>query len=387
MNNTKFKIKVKSTKLISSGFIFFFLLFGLFDPLKKLYALNNNLAPNSEYLRKKDKDSFYIIGPGDILSFTFTNDPINKEQFRQDLLVDGQGMISLKRLNKIYVSGLTLEELKNILHEEYKKFVLNPDINIEVQYYRPITIYIDGEVEDPGSHVFTGMVQIDNLSSFDEDSATIFEKDERKQVIFPKLIDALRKSGGVTINADINNIEVIRNNSISNGGGKIKAKVNLSRVLELNDSSQNIRIFDGDMIKVKKGEQKALNQISKIIKSNINPKLIKVYVSGRVEKAGPVKLTRTGTLIDAIDVAGGPKVLKGPVQFIRYDNDGSLIRRKVRYSRNAKPGSYKNPYLRNGDIIYVGKSKFNVATEVLSEITSPFTGIVSTYLFFDRAFD
>ena len=386
MNNNKHKMSVKSRKLMLSGFIFVFLLFGFFETFKKLYASNNNLAPNSEYLKKRDKDSFYIIGPGDILSLTFTDDLIDKERFRQEILIDGQGMATLKRLNKIYVSGLTIEELKQILEKEYQKFVLNPNINLEVLKFRPITIYIDGEVENPGSHVLNGMVQVDNLSSFEENTIG-FQLDERKQVIFPKLIDALRKSGGVTINADIRNIEVIRKNSISNGGGNIKANLDLLKVLELKDSSQNIRMLDGDMIKVNKGDQKALAQISKIIKSNINPKLINVYVSGRVENPGPVKLTKTGTLIDAIDVAGGPRALKGPIQFIRYENDGNIIRRKIRYSRNSNPGSKKNPYLRNGDIIYVGKSGFNIATEVLGEVTSPFTGIVSTYLFFESAFD
>ena len=77
--------------------------------------------------------------------------------------------------------------------------------------------------------------------------------------------------------------------------------------------------------------------------------------------------------------------VNGVTVWIRYD--GNIIRRKIRYSRNSKPGSKKNPYLRNGDIIYVGKSGFNVATEVLSEVTSPFTGIVSTFLFFESAFD
>jgi len=385
MNVIKFIINFKLGKIIFQGFIFLLLLTGTYYPQNKLNASNNS-TPGSEYLRKRDKDSFYIIGPGDVLSLTFSDDPIAKEQFRQNLLIDGQGMITLKRLNKIYVSGLTIEELKKILEKEYQKFVLNPNIDIEVIKFRPITIYIDGEVEDPGSHVLTGMVQIDNLNSFEEDPVGL-KLDEKKQVIFPSLIDALRKSGGVTIDADISNIEVIRKNPISNGGGKIKTNLDLLKVLELEDYSQNIRILDGDMIKVNKGTEKALSQISKIIKSNINPRLIKVYVSGRVENPGPVKLSKAGTLIDAIDLAGGPKVLKGPVQFIRYDNDGKIIRRKIRYSRNSDPGSKKNPYLRNGDIIYIGKSGFNVATEVLSEVTSPFTGIVSTYLFFDSAFD
>jgi len=376
----------KSRKLFFSGFIFLSLLFGSFESFKKLYASNNNFAPSSEYLRKRDKDSFYILGPGDVISLTFTDDPIAKEEFRQELLIDGQGMINLKRLKKIYVAGLTISELKNILENEYLKFVLRPSINIDIIKYRPITIYIDGEVENPGSHVISGMIQIDNLTYLDEDIIGL-KKSEKKQVIFPRLIDALRKSGGVTIDADIRNIEIFRKNSISNGGGKIKTKIDLLRVLELEDTTQNIRILDGDMIKVKKGDQKALAQISKIIKSNINPKLIKVYVSGRVLSPGPVNLTKTGTLVDAIDIAGGPKALKGPVNFIRYENDGNIIRRKIKYSRNSQPGSRKNPYLRNGDIIYVGKSGFNIATEVLSEVTSPFTGLVSTYLFFESAFD
>jgi len=385
MKIMKLLINFKSKKLFYPAFIFLFLLVGTLDPFKKLYASNDNLNPGIEYLRKKNKDSFYILGPGDVLSLTFTDDPVAKDEFRQRVLIDGQGMINLIRVNKIYVAGLTIEELKKILEKEYKKFVLNPNINIEVLKFRPITIYIDGEVENPGSHVLSGMVQIDNLTTFKEEPPGL-ELNQRKQVIFPKLIDALRKSGGVTIDADMSNIEVIRKNPISNGGGKIKTSLDLLKVLELDDFSQNIRIFDGDMIKVNKGNEKALTQISKIIKSNINPKFIQVYVSGRVENPGPVKLSKAGTLLDAIDLAGGPRVLKGPVQFIRYDNDGKIIRRKIRYSRNSDPGSQKNPYLRNGDIIYIGKSGFNIATEVLSEVTSPFTGIVSTYLFFDRAF-
>ena len=105
----------KSRKLFFSGFIFLSLLFGSFESFKKLYASNNNFAPSSEYLRKRDKDSFYILGPGDVISLTFTDDPIAKEEFRQELLIDGQGMINLKRLKKIYVACLTISELKNIL--------------------------------------------------------------------------------------------------------------------------------------------------------------------------------------------------------------------------------------------------------------------------------
>ena len=54
--------------------------------------------------------------------------------------------------------------------------------------------------------------------------------------------------------------------------GKIKTNVNLLKSLELQDSNQNIRIMDGDTISIKRSEKKSLSQISKIFKSNLNPK-------------------------------------------------------------------------------------------------------------------
>ena len=120
-------------------------------------------------------------------------------------------------------------------------------------------------------------------------------------------------------------------------------------------------------------------EIAKAIKSNINPSTINVYVGGRVELPGKYQVGRTSTLNDAIAVSGGTKVLKGSTRLIRYNNDGSVEKRKFRYNKRAKSGSEKNPFLKNGDIIFVGKSGFNIATEVLNEATSPLQSLVSVY--------
>ena len=71
--------------------------------------------------------------------------------------------------------------------------------------------------------------------------------------------------------------------------------------------------------------------------------------------------------------------MKGPIRFLRYNSDGSIDVRKFAYRRNAKRGSYKNPILKDGDIVYITKSSLNLTTEVLSEITAPFQGILSSY--------
>ena len=130
--------------------------------------------------------------------------------------------------------------------------------------------------------------------------------------------------GGLTIYSDLKNIEIVRENSISNGGGKIKAEVNLLKFINSNDFSQDLRIYDGDAIIVNKNLTPIPEQISKAIKSNINPKFIEIVIAGRVEAPGVFKISKSSTMLDALQLSGGTKFLKGPITFLRYNNDGTL---------------------------------------------------------------
>ena len=189
----------------------------------------------------------------------------------------------------------------------------------------------------------------------------------------------IRKSDGLTAEADLKEITITRKNNLSDGGGRLKTTVNLLKVLDLEDSSQNIRILDGDTIFIAKSKNRSAYEISKAIKSNLNPSEISIYVGGRVEFPGIKKISKSASLNDAIDISGGSKIFRGPVRLIRNNNNGETNKKKFKYRIGAKKGSLNNPYLRNGDIIYIGKSKFNIATEVLNEVTSPLQSLVSIY--------
>ena len=78
-------------------------------------------------------------------------------------------------------------------------------------------------------------------------------------------------------------------------------------------------------------------------------------------------------------MAGGAKALKGQVRFIRFRNDGSIDKRIFKHNPKIKRGSFKNPLLRNGDVIHIGRGAVASINEVVSEVTSPFTGVFSTY--------
>ena len=51
------------------------------------------------------------------------------------------------------------------------------------------------------------------------------------------------------------NIQIIRKNPISNGGGKVTTTLNFKAVLENGDENQNIRIYDEDLIIIGRTEE------------------------------------------------------------------------------------------------------------------------------------
>ena len=350
----------------------------------KVNAKENNSILSSDYINTIPKENFYILGPGDKIKLEVTklSTDINKI-----FTIDGEGIANLNRLNRVYIAGLTIEELTEILNKEYSKFVISPDVKLEIIEYRPIKIFVSGEVANTGLHVMPGGLKtneyLKKYNEFSNTKTTIqsnFEDIGPLTVsnIFPTIVDLIRQSGGLTEQADLTNIEVTRLNSITNGGGKIKTKINLLESLQLKDSKQNLRLLDGDTVSIGRSEIKSLEQISNVFKSNLNPSQITIYVGGNVDTKGPLTISKQASMNEALNISG-LKIFKGPITLIRSGQNGILEKRTIRYSKGAAKGTYKNPYLNEGDIFYVGKNKFSVASEIISEITAPVQGIVNVY--------
>ena len=351
-----------------------------------------------KYINQSPKDNFYILGPGDILKLEASE---HTKILDKIFVIDGEGTINLKRLNKVFVQGLTINELTNVLNEKYKKYIFEPNVQLTMVKYRPVKVYIAGQVENPGHYVFRGdflefindqdkltkefakKINFDNNSVKEQDlsnDSNLLSLIKNNQ--FPSLFYAIRKSGGLKFDADLTNIVVKRKNSISRGSGEIQTTLNLLDTLNLDDLSQNIRLVDGDSIFVPKAKNIVLSQISKATLSNLNPKFIDIFISGRVNNPGKISVNKGAVLTEAIDIAGGLKVIKGNLVFIRYKNDGSIDRRTFRFDKRAKRGSHKNPFLKNGDIVYLEKGLLNSTNEVVRDITSPLEGLFSTYGFY-----
>ena len=353
----------------------------------------NKFKPSINYLDQVPKDN-YIIGSGDHLRISISPE---LPELTTNIVIDGEGTAYMPFIKNIYVTGLSVVELTELLNESYKKYVKNPSIEAKVTRYRPLRVLVDGEVGSPGYHYLDGALTTANSDSSNNNSPSDLLKklgssnidtikninssfvSENGNYYFPTVFDAIRSGGGVTPYSDLTKIQLIRQNTISKGGGKITTFLDFSKVIRSGDKTQNIRIYDSDIIKIPRLKEPNDESVKFAISSNLNPKFVSVYVSGRVISPGRKVVTKSSTLNDAIDFSGGTKVLKGKLNFIRINSDGTIDKRKFSYRPSAQRGRYNNPYLQDGDLIFVGNNLLTTTNEVLSEITAPFQGLLSTY--------
>lgn len=385
-------LKIFNIKSLSKiTFVFFFFTYFFF--IKNSQA-NNFYQSNTKILIKTNKSkeqnlqpkkSLYLVGPGDILSVEFRG----VEFYSGAYSINPEGFIDLPEIGNTYVKGITVEELKLFLQDQYKSIIFDPDININILNYRPVSIYVSGEVKKPGLYTLNYQTQnnknlVKNLNqNYIIDIISNPTPKEQEAFIHPKLFDALRSVDGVSNNADLSKIEIIRDFSRFKGGGKIKTKINLLRLITNGDQTQNIRIMDGDHIIIPKSEKILKEQLIAINNSNLNPGTIQIYITGNVLRPGPLLLEKGSSLIEAIASTGGKKLLTGNIEFIRFNDDGSTQKRKFRFNENAKINTERNPILMNGDIINVKKTILGSTTEIIKEISSPVLGGYGLYKIFN----
>ena len=311
----------------------------------------------------------YIIDSGDNLFIEFKG----LEIFTNAYIVDQEGFLSLPEIMPLKVRGMTLQEIKSLLKEKYADVIYNPDFELTITDYRTVNVVINGEVNNPGLYSLDH--EYDNLS---------FSGKIKRANRGPKLFDFIKIAQGVTNYADLSKIKVIRKNSNSQGGGKISAEIDLLKLLYEGEQTQNIQIFDGDYIIVPKTNNPIKDQVLAINRTNLNPEKITIYVSGNVKLPGPKILKKGATLNQAIASAGGNELFSGKVDFLRFNDDGSTIKKSFKFNKRAVNNSFTNPILMEGDIININKNLIGSASKIINEISTPiFTGYGLYELFND----
>ena len=308
--------------------------------------LTNNHISNFDHnnlISHQENNTEYILGVGDEISIDFSG----LDLFDDTFIINAEGNIYFPEIGAIKAEGKTVSELNEFITEKYKKYIFNPDIEMFVVAYRPVSFYLIGEVRQPGLY-----------------KAGLANE-------LPRLYDVLKAGQGFNNKADLSQIEIIRINSSSQGGGKIKTKLNLISLFDTGNQAVNIRIHDGDIIEIPASESTIKEQILKVNRTNVSPESIKVFVTGNALNPGPQILK--------ISSSGGKKIFTGKIEFIRFNYDGSTDKKVFAYNPNAEINSENNPILMNGDLIHIRRSKVGYVNQLLGEVTSPVLSLYGLY--------
>lgn len=333
----------------------------------------------------------YILGPGDSIQIEILDLP----ELSGIHTIGPDGIVHLPRLNGVYIDGLTIEELRLFLTEQFQYYVLEPQIYIKPTRYRPVRVYVGGEVARPGFYTISEIQSIQDVPFNSQETqpvrndsettrarySTTNDEESKKfrYITTPTLFDALQAARGVTPFSQLEKVEVTRRRPNSQGGGKIRTNINFLKLISDGNEDVNIRLYDRDSIFVYKSVDVLRDQLLTASRTNLSPDFVEVFVSGRIKESGAQQLPQGSSLNQAIASAGGPKLLRGKVEFLRFNQDGTTDRRIFRYNPKTPSGNYQNPVLMPGDVIRINESIASASLEFLNEITAPAVGLYSIY--------
>ncbi len=160
----------------------------------------------------------YVIVPGDIIDVKFLYNP----EFNELAMpVKPDGRISLQLAPDIKAAGLTSSQLMGVLREKYASELRTPEVAVIVRAFAENRAFVDGEVS-------TGFVELGPLTT---------------------VMRAIELRGGVRDTARLSQVIIIRKDF---EGKPTTTVVDLRRVIDGTDYSQDVRLMPYDIVYVPK---------------------------------------------------------------------------------------------------------------------------------------
>ena len=206
----------------------------------------------------------YRVGAEDVLQIDIFELEIKNEIFTAAARVAESGVVSLPVLGATQVSGLTVEQVQELLESTLKGrgILLSPHVSVMVKEFRSKRVAVVGAVHEPGVYTLR-----QNVTT---------------------LLEVLALAGGTTEKAG-QLLYVIRASPPAPSGGPAPAKevisVDLFELLEAGALELNVVLQNGNVVNV--------------------PEAQKFFVVGYVKEPGGFPLTRPTTVLEGIALAHG----------------------------------------------------------------------------------
>jgi polysaccharide export outer membrane protein len=99
----------------------------------------------------------YIVGAQDVLKVTV----FGVSELTRDVTVDTDGTFDFPLIGRIKAAGLTVRAIETEIKARLSNgLIVNPTVTVDVGAYRSQTVYVLGEVRDPGKKMLAGNASI-----------------------------------------------------------------------------------------------------------------------------------------------------------------------------------------------------------------------------------
>ncbi|MDJ1184825.1 SLBB domain-containing protein [Roseofilum casamattae] len=226
-------------------------------------------------------DNAYVLVGGDRIQI----DVLELPEYSGNYQIPVDGLTELPLIGSIPLAGLTLAQAREILSEAYSGVLRYPAISIRLVSPSPINIVIAGEVTNPGTFTVRLIGGAGNVPG----------------IQYPTLTEVLKQAGGVTLAANISNIQITRTVWQERQQRTISLNVNLQDLVQTNRSGRDITIRSGDKIFVPTQLQPNLQQLWQLARVDFfadRQSRQSVVVVGEVQHPGAYHVT--------LAIAGSP---------------------------------------------------------------------------------
>ncbi|WP_342707191.1 polysaccharide biosynthesis/export family protein [Megasphaera paucivorans] len=160
----------------------------------------------------------YLMRPGDELYITVTQEPdlSNSTTNPNPFIVRPDGKVSFPMVGEIDAQGMTVAQFTDTLRDGLSKYIVNPDVAVNIAKLGTVRVYVFGEINRPGVYQL--------------------EKSHR-------VLDAIGAANGFNWDTAKKKIFLIHQDEPDK-----PIVINLNHILETGDMSQNYVMREGDVL-------------------------------------------------------------------------------------------------------------------------------------------
>lgn len=267
------------------------------------------------------KGARYTIGSGDVVGVIVYDHPellpnagavISQSadptgvQVAPGFIVDADGEIAFPYIGRVRVAGLSEGDASDLIGKLLRPHIRDPQVTVRIQSFRSRRAYIEGEIRNPGSQIFTDVPMTLN--------------------------EAINRAGGMTANANRSAVTLIRDGR--------SVPIDMTQLREAGYDGNNIPLKNGDTVRVAHREDS------------------KVFVMGEIMAPVALSMRSNGrlSLSEALGEAGGPMTTTsnaGQIYVIRQGVTGAPAIFHLNAKNPATLALASQFRLQSHDVVYV----------------------------------